>query len=219
MGFSNNEGGTPRNDEEPGCRAEKSWGGSAATANSDSLGFVSLLLAAALPLSRRRLWVLVLRRESDRIPSLEFLRRGRPACRSFPSSSSGCLSGNQSVNLLEDGFECRPDIAIRERRGLNEEQFVLLAKLLRFVCLHLTHVAQIFLVAYEHDDNILVGVVTQFFQPARNVVIGSSLGDIVDQQGSHGAAIVGGSDGAVALLAGCIPDLSLGEDNTKHAQG
>lgn len=33
--------------------------------------------------------------------------------------------------------------------------------------------------------------------------------DVVDEQDAHGAAVVGGGDGAEALLAGRIPDLQL----------
>ena len=37
----------------------------------------------------------------------------------------------------------------------------------------------------------------------------SLVGDIVYQQDAHGAAVVGGGDGAEALLAGRVPDLQL----------
>lgn len=38
---------------------------------------------------------------------------------------------------------------------------------------------------------------------------GPLVGNIVDQQDAHGATVVGGSNGAEALLAGGIPDLQL----------
>lgn len=41
-------------------------------------------------------------------------------------------------------------------------------------------------------------------------VEGSLVGNVVDQQDAHGAAVVGGRDGAEALLAGRVPDLQLG---------
>jgi hypothetical protein len=35
------------------------------------------------------------------------------------------------------------------------------------------------------------------------------VGDVVDEQNAHGAAVVSGGDGAEALLAGGVPDLQL----------
>jgi hypothetical protein len=35
------------------------------------------------------------------------------------------------------------------------------------------------------------------------------IGDIVDEQDAHGAAVVGSGDGAETLLAGGVPDLQL----------
>lgn len=35
------------------------------------------------------------------------------------------------------------------------------------------------------------------------------VGDVVDEEDAHGAAVVGGGDGAEALLTGCVPDLEL----------
>lgn len=52
-------------------------------------------------------------------------------------------------------------------------------------------------------------MVPQLLQPPRHVLVGLMLGDVVDKQGADGAAIVGGGDGAVALLAGRVPDLGL----------
>lgn len=66
---------------------------------------------------------------------------------------------------------------------------------------------QIGLVAHQHDDNILVGMVAQLPQPPFHILVRQMLGDVVDEQGTHGAAIIGRGDGAVALLSGRIPDL------------
>ncbi|TPX50230.1 hypothetical protein SeMB42_g02323 [Synchytrium endobioticum] len=52
-------------------------------------------------------------------------------------------------------------------------------------------------------------MVTQLLEPAVDVLVRDVFGDVVDEQGADGAAIVGGGDGAVPLLAGGVPDLGL----------
>lgn len=56
-----------------------------------------------------------------------------------------------------------------------------------------------------------------FRKPKRNLrrnisrtVEGSLVGNVVDQQDAHGAAVVRSRDGAETLLAGRVPDLQLG---------
>ena len=49
----------------------------------------------------------------------------------------------------------------------------------------------------------------EFLEPAADVVEGGAAGDVVDEEGAEGAAVVGGGDGAEALLAGGVPDLGL----------
>ena len=51
-------------------------------------------------------------------------------------------------------------------------------------------VAQVALVAHQHDDNVAVGVVPQLLQPSLHVLVGQVFGDVVDQQSAHGAAVV-----------------------------
>lgn len=66
---------------------------------------------------------------------------------------------------------------------------------------------QVGLVAHQHDDDVLVGMVAQFPQPPLHVLVGQMLGNVIDEQGPHGTAVVGRGDGAITLLAGRIPDL------------
>lgn len=68
---------------------------------------------------------------------------------------------------------------------------------------------QIALVSHQHDDNVRVGMVAKLFQPTGDVLIGLVLGDIVNEEGADCAAVVGAGDGAIALLARGIPNLSL----------
>jgi hypothetical protein len=50
-------------------------------------------------------------------------------------------------------------------------------------------------------------MISQLLQPPCHVLVGLVLGDVVDEQRTDSAAVVGGGDGAVALLAGGVPDL------------
>lgn len=52
-------------------------------------------------------------------------------------------------------------------------------------------------------------MISQLLQPPRHVLIRLVLGDVVDEQRTDGAAVVGGGDGAVALLARRVPDLGF----------
>lgn len=66
---------------------------------------------------------------------------------------------------------------------------------------------QIALVSHEHDDYVAIGVIPQLFQPPSDILICLVFRDIVDKQRSDGAAIIGRCDGAIAFLAGGVPNL------------
>ncbi len=53
----------------------------------------------------------------------------------------------------------------------------------------------------EHDDNVWVRVVPELPEPPVEVLVGELLGDVIDEEGPHRAAVVGGGDGGVTLLA------------------
>lgn len=69
--------------------------------------------------------------------------------------------------------------------------------------------SQIALVSNQHNDDVGISVIPQFLEPSRDILVGLVLADVVNEQGSHSAAVVGGGNGAVSLLAGGIPDLGL----------
>jgi hypothetical protein len=48
-------------------------------------------------------------------------------------------------------------------------------------------VSQITLVPDEHDDDVGIGVVTEFLQPAVDVIVGLVFADIVHEKGTDGA--------------------------------
>jgi hypothetical protein len=68
---------------------------------------------------------------------------------------------------------------------------------------------QIALVAHKHNHNIGVRMIPQLLEPSCHVLVGLVLADIIDEQRSHRTAVVGGGDGAVALLASGVPDLGF----------
>lgn len=120
-----------------------------------------------------------------------------------------CLFRTQSINLGQDGSEGLLHIAIVQSRSLDKTESIALGKGGSVVCGDGFQVLQIALISHEHDDDVCVGMVLEFFQPALNVVKRVLLGDVVDEKGAHSTAVVGGCDGSVALLAGGIPYLGL----------
>ena len=44
---------------------------------------------------------------------------------------------------------------------------------------HSPEMAQVALVARQHDDDVVVGMIPQFLQPALHVFIGQVLGDVI----------------------------------------
>jgi hypothetical protein len=68
---------------------------------------------------------------------------------------------------------------------------------------------QIALVTDQHNHNVRVGVVAQFLQPSCDVLVCLVLADVVDEQRSHSASVVGRGDGAVSLLPCGIPNLGF----------
>lgn len=66
----------------------------------------------------------------------------------------------------------------------------LTCKLLRLLCRHRTQVSQIALVSNQHDNNVGICVITQFFQPSSHVLVCRVLCDIVYQKSTNSAAVV-----------------------------
>ncbi|TNN33698.1 hypothetical protein EYF80_056139 [Liparis tanakae] len=56
-------------------------------------------------------------------------------------------------------------------------------------------VAEVALVAHQHDDDVAVRVVLQLLQPALGVFVRQVLGDVVDQEGADRPAVVAGRHG------------------------
>ena len=50
-------------------------------------------------------------------------------------------------------------------------------------------------------------MISQLLEPSRNILVRLMLADVIDQERSHGASIVGRGYGSITLLTGRIPDL------------
>ena len=61
---------------------------------------------------------------------------------------------------------------------------------------HGPQVAQVALVAHQHDDDVAVGVVPQLLQPALHVLVSQVLGDVIHQQRAHCTTVVPAGTGA-----------------------
>lgn len=118
---------------------------------------------------------------------------------------SGTMSAQSAADsdelTGEDVLERRLDVAGVQCRGLNERKALLGREGLGLVGRDSTEVLKIGLVADEHDHNVLVRVVAQLLEPAGHVLVGRVLGNVVHEESTDGAAVVGRGDCAVALLA------------------
>lgn len=101
-------------------------------------------------------------------------------------------------NVLESGL----DVGGVQCRGLDEGKVLVGRKRLGLVSGDGAEVLEIALVADEHNDNVLVGVVAELLEPAGHVLVGRVLGNVVDEERTDSAAVVGRGDCTVALLAG-----------------
>jgi len=118
-------------------------------------------------------------------------------------------AGHEAVNLGQDPLEGGVDAGGIEGGRFDEGKIVLLGEGHGLVGLDGAEVSQIGLVAHKHNDDVGLGVVAELLEPALDVLERGVLGDVVNEEGTDGAAVVGRGDGAVALLAGGVPDLGL----------
>ena len=116
---------------------------------------------------------------------------------------------HQPVDVRQDLREGALHVAALERAGLDEAQGLALAVGRRVVRLHAAQVPQVGLVAHEGHGDAAVRVVAQLLEPALCVFKRRGFRDVIDQERADGATVVGRRDGAVALLAGRVPDLGL----------
>lgn len=70
-------------------------------------------------------------------------------------------------------------------------------------------VVQIHLVADEHNEAVLLGILLNLLEPHGNMIERVAVGNVVHQEGTDGPAVVRRGDGTITLLAGRVPNLRL----------
>lgn len=55
---------------------------------------------------------------------------------------------------------------------------------------HGPEVAQVTLVAHQHDHDVVVGVVSQLLQPALHILIGEVFGNVIDEQSPNSTTVI-----------------------------
>lgn len=93
--------------------------------------------------------------------------------------------------------------------GLNEGDIVGVSEALGHLSVDNLLGHEIALVSDEELVDVVRGVLLNLREPLLHVVEALHIGDIIDDSNAVGAAVVGGGDGAEALLASGIPDLHL----------
>ncbi len=101
------------------------------------------------------------------------------------------------------------DIVLGLGDRIYERYVVMLGRLLAPLGRHYSLIIHVALVAHNHLDNVLVGVLVNIAQPLANAVEGLAVGDVVDEHDAHRAAIIRRRDRVEALLARRVPDLQL----------
>mmetsp|Transcript_717 Transcript_717/g.991 ORF Transcript_717/g.991 Transcript_717/m.991 type:complete len:227 (-) Transcript_717:135-815(-) len=118
-------------------------------------------------------------------------------------------SAHQPVNLGQNPLKGGINTTGIESTSLNECQIMLLTEGHGLIRLDSSKMSQVRLISNQHDHNVRLGVISQFLQPTLNILKSGMFANIINEEGSNGSTVVSGGDGAVALLAGRIPDLGL----------
>ena len=116
---------------------------------------------------------------------------------------------NLSVNGLGRIQKGLLDVEGRLGGGLQKEEAIGVRKGLSLGGGDRPTVLEIRLVANEENDHVRLRMLLGFFEPAGEVLKGITAGNVVDEEGSGSAAVVGAGDGAKGLLSGRVPDLQL----------
>jgi hypothetical protein len=70
------------------------------------------------------------------------------------------------------------------------KQCRLTGKSLGLVSWHSTQVLEIALVPYQHDNNVGVGMIPQFFQPSVDILVGRVLCNVIDKKSAYSSSII-----------------------------
>jgi hypothetical protein len=124
------------------------------------------------------------------------------------------LAGHALVDFCKDSAEAFVDVGGIQRGCLQKAEAKLCAHGGALGLRHLALAPEIALVADEHDTHAWVGVFLELLNPALDAFKSGFFRNIVHEQGAKSAPVVGGRNGAVTLLPGCIPYLRAEKHNT-----
>mmetsp|Transcript_96625 Transcript_96625/g.256785 ORF Transcript_96625/g.256785 Transcript_96625/m.256785 type:complete len:271 (+) Transcript_96625:146-958(+) len=131
----------------------------------------------------------------------------------FPLGLSSTSFCRLVVDLLQEMLEGVLHVVGRDGARLSEQELVLARKLTRRIKVDLARcwvfLHEVDLVANEHDDYVWLRVLPQLLEPLQAVLKCGLPGHVVHKKCPYCSAIVGAGDGAVPLLACCVPDLRL----------
>mmetsp|Transcript_14062 Transcript_14062/g.30540 ORF Transcript_14062/g.30540 Transcript_14062/m.30540 type:complete len:211 (-) Transcript_14062:268-900(-) len=96
-----------------------------------------------------------------------------------------------------------------EGASFEEENVLLLRKPARLEKGDLALLLQVPFVADGNDGNVLPGLLSCILQPRRQIVVGVPRSDIVQDEGSHRAAVVRSRHRSISLLSSSVPNLKL----------
>ncbi|GIX65657.1 cyclin 4, putative [Babesia caballi] len=113
------------------------------------------------------------------------------------------------ADLAQQLLEGDVDVLAVEARSFKKYQVVLTGKRTAVLLGDLAEVGEVALVSDQANGDVRVGVVVQLGEPLGDAGKARLAGDVVDDDGAHGPTVVGGGDGAVALLACGVPYLGF----------
>jgi len=125
------------------------------------------------------------------------------------SRSRARLSLHSGLDLTGHGKEGLLDIIRGLGRSLEEFNAEAVRKLLPLLRGHDTFRGKIGLVSDQEFVHIFTSISVNFVEPLFYVVEGLVVSDVVNDDDSVCAAVVGGCDCAESLLSGCVPDLEF----------
>ena len=145
------------------------------------------------------------------------LRRGAPprSLRTTSATIGFCIHALELllcldfVDLLQNSLKGGVNSGGIEGRRLDEGKAVLASEGSAIPHKYSALVVQIHLIANEHDEAVLLGILLNLLEPHWDMIERVAVGDIVHQKGTDGPAVVRRGDGTIALLSGRIPNLRL----------
>lgn len=122
---------------------------------------------------------------------------------------SWVLSWGLTENILSQGHEGFLNVDIGFSTRLKKSDTMFCSNLFSLGGGYNTLVLHVTLVPQQHPLHVLAGVLIDVSQPFCDVLKAFAVGDVVDQQNTHGPSVVGCGDGMKSFLTSSIPYLKF----------